>query len=102
MRIAIIGAGVLRRFGVEYQRLAERLEKKHEVEKQVPQTPSGPTPFHDKYLGQSAYGPAMVWLPGGTFTMGDDENGKANPPTAKGPTVIDVRVDSIVPQPAPT
>ncbi len=43
-----------------------------------------PTPFRDRFLDGKTEGPAMVWLPGGTFTMGDDKsqesNEKARPP----------------------
>jgi formylglycine-generating enzyme required for sulfatase activity len=31
-----------------------------------------PIPFRDHFLDRKAKGPEMVWLPGGTFTMGDE------------------------------
>lgn len=31
-----------------------------------------PTPFRDKFTGHGTEGPEMVWLPGGTFNMGDE------------------------------
>ena len=85
---AIIGASVLRRFGGAYQGLADRLEgiddgyvghrPRLNVEEQESRAPEIPTPFHDPFLGGKGNGPEMVWLPGGTFTMGDDIRGRDN------------------------
>ena len=38
----------------------------------VTQAPTAPTPFRDKFK-DGTEGPAMVWLPGGTFLMGSPE-----------------------------
>ena len=39
----------------------------------VTQTPTTPTPFRDLFADNKTQGPAMVWLPGGTFMMGSPE-----------------------------
>lgn len=37
------------------------------------QEPTQPTPFRDRFP-DNTLGPEMVWLPGGTFTMGDEQS----------------------------
>jgi len=39
----------------------------------VEEPPTAPTPFRDPIAGSTEPGPAMVWLPGGTFRMGSPE-----------------------------
>lgn len=36
--------------------------------------PDRPTPFHDRFRDSSGDGPEMIWLPGGSFMMGDDKS----------------------------
>ena len=43
-----------------------------------PNAPDKPTLFRDPFLDSKIAGPEMVWLPGGTFTMGDDKSGRDN------------------------
>ncbi len=80
MRIA-----VLRRLGGTYGEWAEALRgivARWERRREDPATgapdrapmPDGPTPFRDAFKDGSGQGPAMVWLPGGTFTMGQDDS----------------------------
>ncbi len=74
---ATIGAKVLRRLGGEYLRLAARLEGEDRGDVgsgEEPAEPAEPTPFRDS-LPDDREGPEMIWLPGGTFTMGDDDWG---------------------------
>ncbi len=40
--------------------------------------PREPTPFRDRFRDSQMDGPEMVWLPGGTFTMGDDKHDRDN------------------------
>ena len=44
----------------------------------VTQTPTTPTPFRDLFADKKTLGPAMVWLPGGTFLMGSPEGVGSN------------------------
>ncbi len=37
-----------------------------------------PIPFRDPFLDSKTDGPEMVWLPGGTFTMGDDKSNQSD------------------------
>ncbi|MCB1766768.1 MAG: SUMF1/EgtB/PvdO family nonheme iron enzyme, partial [Candidatus Competibacteraceae bacterium] len=95
---AEVGVTVLRRLGGHYVEHAERLarEIKHittaiaagehaRIDERVSETmrekaeaaPSVPTPFRDSFP-DGAPGPAMVWLPGGPFTMGDDKSPRDN------------------------
>ena len=57
---------VLRRLGGEYGTWAMQLAN------------YAPTPFRDRFLDGKTEGPEMVWLPGGTFTMGDDQSDQGN------------------------
>lgn len=57
---------VLRRLGGEYGAWAMQLAN------------YAPTPFRDRFLDGKTEGPEMVWLPGGTFTMGDDQSDQGN------------------------
>lgn len=85
---ATIGATVLRRLGGEYLRLARRLEGEEEPggsevtpapgSGEEPPKPTGPTSFRDRFLDGKTEGPQMIWLPGGTFTMGDDKSDRDN------------------------
>ena len=71
---ATIGATVLRRLGGEYLRLAKRLEGEVTPDTgggEAPPEPTSPTPFCDRFRDGKTDGPDMVWLPDGTFTMGD-------------------------------
>ena len=84
---ARLGATVLRRFGGDYLDLADRLQgstgftrNSHRV---AGEAPTAPTPFRDLFLTRmedgslvkdaTQPGPAMVWLPSGTFLMGSPE-----------------------------
>ncbi len=78
---ATIGATVLRRLGGEYLRLARRLEGEVTPDTgggETPLEPTSPTPFRDSFLDSKTAGPEMVWLPGGTFTMGDDKSDQSD------------------------
>ena len=44
--------------------------------------PTKPIPFRDRFPDGTP-GPAMVWLPGGTFTMGDDHSDQSNEKPAR-------------------
>lgn len=73
---------VLRRLGGRYSDQAAKLaDTIGRVEQGIasgpakPVEPTGPTPFRDRFPDGTP-GPAMVWLPGGTFTMGDDRSGR--------------------------
>jgi len=46
----------------------------HAPEKAATAVEEKPTPFRDPFLDSKIAGPEMVWLPGGTFTMGDDKS----------------------------
>ncbi|MCB1810452.1 MAG: SUMF1/EgtB/PvdO family nonheme iron enzyme, partial [Candidatus Competibacteraceae bacterium] len=79
---AKIGARVLRRLGGDYLKLADRLDgiddpggtgTPDDIE-----PPKTPTPFRDSFIDGSNQGPEMIWLPGGTFTMGDDNSRRNN------------------------
>jgi formylglycine-generating enzyme required for sulfatase activity len=76
---AEIGAQVLSRFGRRYAALVEGLEVlasgdaeqwAHLRARQDAAAPAMPTAFRDSFKDKSGDGPAMIWLPGGTFTMG--------------------------------
>ena len=81
---------VLRRLGGTYSDLAANLAEEIDrfergvgpgpAEPAQPTEHTEPTPFRDFPRRQS--GPEMVWLPGGTFTMGDDKSARItrNPP----------------------
>jgi formylglycine-generating enzyme required for sulfatase activity len=72
---------VLRRLGGEYGRWAVQLAAS--LQQQSPEVgvaaarappavePEFPTRFRDRFSGTHLEGPEMVWLPGGTFRMGD-------------------------------
>lgn len=75
---------VLRRLGGGYSGQATELaEAIKRVERGIPPepvesvAPDQPTPFRDSFP-DGAPGPAMVWLPGGLFTMGDDRSHRDN------------------------
>jgi formylglycine-generating enzyme required for sulfatase activity len=80
---ALIAVDVARRRGGVYRRAGERLAEAI-AGVTVPQPlvggpgpkptlPAGPTPFRDRYIDGSGDGPAMIWLPDGTFRMGSPE-----------------------------
>ncbi len=81
---------VLLRLGGEYGRWAMQLAEllRQPVPEPVnepspsgpmpPPQPDSPTPFRDRFLDGKTAGPEMVWLPGGTFTMGDDKSDQEN------------------------
>ncbi len=79
---AMLGANVLRRLGGEYRRLADRLVVPPEPDASSPEedlvAPDKPTPFRDRFHDSKTEGPEMVWLPGGTFTMGDDKSNQSD------------------------
>ncbi|MEA3277668.1 MAG: formylglycine-generating enzyme family protein [Pseudomonadota bacterium] len=74
---------VLRRLGGTYSELADRLSGDiGEIEQDLADRLSGeierelgpgPKRFRDPFIDGSALGPAMIWLPGGTFRMGDGQ-----------------------------
>jgi formylglycine-generating enzyme required for sulfatase activity len=75
---------VLRRLGGTYSDLAANLaEEIDRFEHGVgpgptePVEPTEPTPFRDRFPDGTS-SPAMIWLPGGTFTMGDDWSDRDN------------------------
>jgi formylglycine-generating enzyme required for sulfatase activity len=79
---ATIGAKVLRRMGGEYLRLADWLEGKDVVDIEPWEElsePTTPIPFRDSFP-DGREGPEMVYLPGGDFTMGDENIGDAERP----------------------
>lgn len=43
-----------------------------------PPPPPAPRIFHDRFLDSDEQGPAMVWLPGGRFSMGQQEHASAD------------------------
>ncbi|MEI7867824.1 MAG: SUMF1/EgtB/PvdO family nonheme iron enzyme [Candidatus Methylumidiphilus sp.] len=45
----------------------------NETSSSTEQAPTVPTPFRDLFADEKTQGPAMVWLPGGTFLMGSPE-----------------------------
>jgi formylglycine-generating enzyme required for sulfatase activity len=56
----------------------DRTRKTEESQpQQIPEN-SQPTPFRDRFLDGKTEGPDMVWLPGGTFTMGDDKSNQSD------------------------
>ena len=54
-------------------RLAVSSCEEEQLERGDPPEPTQPTPFRDRFPDGSL-GPAMVWLPGGTFRMGQDDS----------------------------
>ena len=77
---ARIGARVLRRLGGAYMDLANHLDPSlsgaalsHPKPEAESDAPTEPTPFRDR-TAAGIDGPEMVWLPGGTFKMGDDNS----------------------------
>ncbi len=54
----------------------QRFEEKRVLGKEDYLEPNEPTPFRDSSVDDRIEGPEMIWLPGGTFTMGDDNSGR--------------------------
>lgn len=52
----------------------DQVEAELEAEAEAPEPGSQPTPFRDPLLNSEGEGPAMVWLPGGEFSMGEDQD----------------------------
>ena len=77
---------MLRRLGGEYLRLARRLEGEIPSEDVTP--PTQPILFRDRFLERHTEGPEMVWLPGGTFQMGDENGTVTKNPSTKSVSVI--------------